>query len=159
MKTLLSIVTFYCISIFCAKAQANFPITWQPDMQLLMYTVQYNIDPYDTVYIGEKSSVVSINHGHSIKKDFKISPSDLNKILITFHKYDITGIHTEVLYTGKDTWTNYLVLKWKDKQVSMTFGPGLAIPDPKQKNNLDSINFFMSDLLFKTGQFNFDKKD
>jgi hypothetical protein len=158
MKALLSFVIFYNISGFHAKAQTNFPTTWQPDMQLLMYTTQYNTDPNDTVYIGEKSSVVKINPGHSVKKDFKISTSDLNEILFTFHKYDITGIHTEVLYTGKNTWTNYLVLKWKDKQISMTFGTGLAIPDPKQKNNLDSINFFMNNLLYKTGLFNLDKK-
>jgi hypothetical protein len=158
MKTLMSFVISYNLSIFSVKAQADFPTKWQPDMQLLMYTVQYNSDPYDTVYIGEKSSVVRINPGHSVKTDFILSPSDLNEILFTFHKYDITGIHTEVLYTGKNTWTNYLVLKWNDKQISMTFGGGLAIPDPRQKNNLDSINFFMNDLLFKTGLFNLDKK-
>jgi hypothetical protein len=92
MKALLSIVTIYCISIFCAKAQANFPITWQSDMQLLMYTVQYNIDPYDTVYIGEKSFLVTTIPGHRDYKEFKISDSDLNRILFTLHKFDITGI-------------------------------------------------------------------
>jgi hypothetical protein len=158
MKTLLSIVILYSISIFFVKAQTDFPTTWQKDMQLLIYTVQYNKDPIDTVYIGKKSSNVTSIHGHRDSKEFKISDSDLNRILFTLHKFDITGIHTEVLYTGKNTWTNYLVLKWKDKQVSMTFGGGLTIPDPKQKNNLDSINFFINDLLFKTGQFNLDKK-
>ena len=127
-------------------------------MQLLKYTVQYNEDPTDTIYIGEKSAYVTTIPGHRDYKEFKISDSDLNRILFTFHKYDITGIHTEVLYTDKNTWTNYLVLKWNDKQISMTFGGGLAIPDPRQKNNLDSINFFMNDLLFKTGLFNLDKK-
>jgi hypothetical protein len=159
MKTILSIALFYYLSIFCAKAQVDFPTKWQPDMQLLMYTVQYNSNPYDTVYIGEKSSVVTSIPRHTDKKDFILSPSDLDDILFTFHKFDITGIHTEVLYTGKDTWTNYLVLKWKDKQISMTFGAGLAIPNPKQKNNLDSINLFMSNLFFKTGLFKLDKKD
>jgi hypothetical protein len=158
MKTLLSILIFYSISIFSSKTQADFPTKWQPDMQLLMYTVQYNSVPNDTVYIGEKSSVVTSISGHSDKKDFILSPSDLDDILFTFHKFDITGIQTEVLFTGKNTWTNYLVLKWKDKLISMTFGRGLTIPDPKQKNNLDSINFFMNDLLFKTGQFNLNKK-
>jgi hypothetical protein len=158
MKTLLSIVTFYCISIFCAKAQVNFPTTWQPDMQLLIYTVQYKENPIDTIYIGEKSSLVTTIPGQRDYKEFKISDSDLNRILFTLHKFDITGIYTEVLYTGKDTWTNYLILKWKDKQISMTYGQGLAIPNPKQKNNLDSINLFMNNLLFKSGLFNLDKK-
>jgi hypothetical protein len=159
MKTLLSIFIFYFISIFCAKTQANFPTTWQPDMQLLKYTVPYEEDPIDTIYIGKKSSYVITIPGHRDHKEFKISDSDLNRILFTLHKFDITGIHTEILYTGKNTWTNYLVLKWNDKQISMTFGGGLAIPDPKQKNNLDSINFFMNNLLFKTGLFNLDKKE
>ncbi len=159
MKTLFSIVLIYNLSIFCAKAQPDFPIKWQPDMQLLMYTVQYNSLPNDTVYIGEKSSVVRSIHGHTDKKVFILSPSDLDDILFAFHKFDITGIHTEVLFTGKDTWTNYLVLKWKDKQISMTYGRGLAIPDPMQKNNLDSINLFMDNLIFKAGLFKLDKKD
>ncbi|HTB27034.1 MAG TPA: hypothetical protein VK711_16795 [Puia sp.] len=156
MKTFLAI-GILCSIIFCAKAQTDFPTKWQPDMQLLMYTTPNNSVPNDTVYIGVKSSVVTNIPGHADKKDFTLSPADLDDLLITFHKFNITGIHTEVLFTGKDTWTNYLILKWADKQISVTFGRGLAIPDPNQKNNLDSINSFINDLLFKTGQFNLDK--
>ncbi len=127
-------------------------------MKLLQYTVEYNEVPLDTIYIGKKSSLVTINKYQKITIEFEISDPDLNRILFTLHKFDISGIHTVVLYRGKDTWTNYLILKWKDKQIAITFGGGLAIPDPQQRNNLDSINLFMDGLLYKTGLFNLNKK-